>query len=116
MRRLAVLLICPTVLLAGCARAGAESPNGPATPALPAGFAAGCGHPGANVVVLAVPVTIPHKACDLTGVRLTYGLATVTVPDHGRANQQVETFAATTAPTSIVVDVDPATHDVTVTG
>jgi hypothetical protein len=83
---------------------------------VPGEFQPACGHPGAKVTVLAVPVTIPRTSCDITGVELTYGLATVTVPAHGRAERQVETLVATTEPIKIVVTVDVTTLDVTVAG
>lgn len=66
--------------------------------------------------MLAVPVTIARATCDITGVELTYGLATVTVPAQGKAERQVETLVATTEPVKIVVTVDATTMDVTITG
>lgn len=48
---------------------------------VPPEFRAACGHPGAHVTVRKVPVTIPHAACDLTGVVITYpGYGGATVP------------------------------------
>jgi len=48
---------------------------------IPAEFRAACGHPGAQVMVRKVPVTVPHAACDLTGVVITYrNYAGATVP------------------------------------
>ncbi len=98
----------------GCGHAGRGEP--PYPPGIPEEFSAACLHPGALVDVRAVPVTIAHASCDLTGVRLRYGLASAVVPASGRADDQVETFASTTAPTQIAIVVAPGTQDVTVTG
>jgi hypothetical protein len=40
--------------------------------AVPQEFRPACGRPGAHVTVRQVPVTVPHAACDLTGVALSY--------------------------------------------
>lgn len=45
---------------------------------VPPEFRAACGHPGAHVTIRKVPVTIPHAACDLSGVVISY-------PGHGGA-------------------------------
>jgi hypothetical protein len=50
----------------------------PSRSAVPSEFRAACGHPGADVTVRKVPVTISHAACDLTGVMISY-------PGHGGA-------------------------------
>lgn len=112
MTKFLVLAACTVALTSGCA----ASTGGSSGPPVPAEFATACGHPGAKVEVLSVPVTIRHAACDLTGVELTYGLATIVVPDHGHDERQVETLVATTSPTKITVTVDAKTHDLTVTG
>ena len=54
-------------------------------PALvPPEFRAACGHPGAQVEVRKVPVTISHAACDLTGVAISYqNRGGATVPHGG---------------------------------
>jgi hypothetical protein len=101
-----------TGAVSGCAQNTSGSPNG----APPAEFRPACGQPGARVQVRSVPVTIEHRACDLTGVEVRYGLAAVAVPASGRAERQVQTFAPTTSPTHILVIVDQRTHDVTITG
>ena len=50
--------------------------------AVPLEFRAACGRPGAQVTVRQVPITIPHAACDLTGVSLSHpGRGGATVPD-----------------------------------
>lgn len=120
MRRLLTAAACAIGLLAGgslvsgCAQDTSGSPPGDSAP--PAEFRPACGHPGAQVQVLSAPVTIEHRTCDLTGVTVRYGLASVVVPATGRAERQVETFASTTSPTHIAVVVDQQTHDVTITG
>jgi hypothetical protein len=64
MKRMAVLVLAAAAA-AGCA--------GPAPRAvIPAEFRAACGHPGAQVEVRKVPVTIAHAACDLAGVAISY--------------------------------------------
>jgi hypothetical protein len=89
MKRMAVLVLVVAAAAAGCASAApppaapspaapspaAPSPAAPspaAQPAVPPEFRAACGHPGAQVEVRKVPVTISHAACDLTGVAISY--------------------------------------------
>jgi hypothetical protein len=75
--------------------------------AVPPEFRPACGRPGSRVIVLQVPVTIPHAACDLTGVLVSYpghGGALVPEPGHGTGNSM-----------GIQVEVDPDTQDVTIT-
>ena len=49
--------------------------------AVPPEFRPACGRPGAHVTVRRVPVTVPHAACDLTGVSVSYpGRGGATVP------------------------------------
>jgi hypothetical protein len=64
MKRMAVLV------LAVAAAAGYASTAPRAV--IPPQLRAACGHPGAQVHVRKVPVTIPHAACDLTGVAISY--------------------------------------------
>ena len=64
MKRMAVLV------LAVAAAAGSASTAARAV--IPPEFRAACGHPGAQVEVRKVPVTIAHAACDLTGVAISY--------------------------------------------
>ena len=71
MKQMAVLVLAAAAV-AGCASA-APKPAIPAKPAIPTEFRAACGHPGAQVEVRKVPVTISHAACDLTGVAISYG-------------------------------------------
>jgi hypothetical protein len=76
MKRMAVLaLILAAAAVAGCASA-APSTTPAARPAIrpviPPEFRAACGHPGAEVQVRKVPVTISHAACDLIGVAISY--------------------------------------------
>jgi hypothetical protein len=56
--------------LIGAAACG--SPAASSRAGVPAEFRAACGHPGTQVNVRKVPVTVPHAACDLTGVMITY--------------------------------------------
>jgi len=73
-------MLCPAmtvsrVLVLAGAVIGAAACGSPAASrraAVPAEFRAACGHPGAQVNVRKVPVTVPHAACDLTGVMITY--------------------------------------------
>jgi hypothetical protein len=86
-----------------------KSPDGgsPDPAAVPPEFRPACGRPGSHVTVRQVPVTIPHAACDLTGVTVSYpgrGGAIVPAPGHGVANSQ-----------GIQVQVDADTRDVTIT-
>ena len=74
--------------------------------AVPLEFRAACGHPGAHVTVRQVPVTVPHAACDLTGVSLSYpGRGGATVPDLP---------GAIASSTGFQLTVDPRTLDVTI--
>jgi hypothetical protein len=72
---MAVLVLALTAgAVAGCASAAPSAPPA-ARPAIPPEFRDACGHPGANVEVRKVPVTISHAACDLTGVAISTGTA-----------------------------------------
>ena len=89
MKRMAVLVLAAAAV-AGCASAApppAAPPPAtpPATqPSVPPEFRAACGHPGAQVEVREVPVTISHAACDLTGVAISYqNRGGATVPHGG---------------------------------
>lgn len=112
MRKSLIITACAVVLMGGCARPGSDS----SATAVPDEFRAACAHPGTQVQVLTVPVTVRHSACDLTGVTVRYGFASVAIPEHGHAEGHVETLVATTTPTRVEVTVDEKTHDVTVTG
>ena len=70
-----------------------------------------CGHPGAEVTLRHVPVTVPHAQCDLTGVVIRYGGIGVTVPSSGVAMGVAD--GPTTSP-SLSASVDPKTKDVTI--
>jgi hypothetical protein len=79
MKRMAVpVLVLAAGAVAGCASASPPAAQPPAAqppaarPAIPPEFRAACGHPGAQVEVRKVPVTISHAACDLTGVAVSY--------------------------------------------
>ena len=82
MKRMAVLV--PVLVLAAAAVAGCASATPAAGPAIPPEFRAACGHPGSEVEVRKVPVTISHAACDLTGVAVSYrNRGGATVPHGG---------------------------------
>jgi hypothetical protein len=75
--------------------------------AVPPEFRPACGHPGAQVTVRQVPVTIPHAACDLTGVSVSFpGRGGATVPAPGSAVGNSMGFQ---------LQVDSRTLDVTIT-
>ena len=113
MKRMAVLVLAAGAV-AGCASAAPQaSPASPAAPAarpaIPPEFRAACGHPGAQVEVHTVPVTISHAACDLTGVAVSYrnrGGATVPHGGGGTGIGNSDGFELT---------VDPGSLDVTIT-
>jgi hypothetical protein len=72
MKRLTVLVLAAAAV-AGCASTAPPSATLSAhAPAVPAEFRPACGHPGAQVEVRTVPVTIRHAACDLAGVAVSY--------------------------------------------
>lgn len=95
MKQLAVLVLAAAAV-AGCTStappSAAPSTHTPApapAPAVPAEFRPACGHPGAQVEVRKVPVTIRHATCDLTGVAVSYrnrGGGTVPASPGGIAN------------------------------
>ena len=118
MKRMAVLILAAAAL-AGCASAApsttrpANSPKpansaNSAKPAIPAEFRAACGHPGAQVEVRKVPVTISHAACDLTGVAISYrnrGGATVPHGGGGTGIGNSDGFELTVHPGSLDVTI-----------
>ena len=74
--------------------------------AVPPEFRAACGHPGAQVRVRKVPVTVRHADCNLTGVVITYrGYGGATVPGDGTSVGTSSGFTLT---------VHPGTLDVTI--
>ncbi len=87
MKRMAVLVLVLAAAAAatGCASAAPPPVTQPAIPpAIPPEFRAACGHPGAQVEVRKVPVTVSHAACDLTGVAISYrDFGGATVPHGG---------------------------------
>ena len=117
MKRMAVLvLVLAAGAVAGCASAAPQaSPVSPASPAAPAArpaippeFRAACGHPGAQVEVHTVPVTISHAACDLTGVAISYrnrGGATVPHGGGGTGIGNSDGFELTVHPGSLDVTI-----------
>ena len=79
----------------------------PTRRAVPSEFRPACGHPGAEVEIREVPVTVSHAACELDGVVLNdgrYGGATDTIPS-----------GAISTSRGLRLSVDPRNEDVTVT-
>ena len=112
MKRMAVLVLAAAAV-AGCASAAPKPANSP-KPAIPTEFRAACGHPGAQVEVRKVPVTISHAACDLTGVAISYrDFGGATVP-HGGGGTSIGTssgFELSVRSGSLDVTITaPATH------
>lgn len=116
MKPMAVLvpvLVLAAAAVAGCASAAPPaspaSPTSPAArPAIPPEFRAACGHPGAQVEVRTVPVTISHAACDLTGVAISYrnrGGATVPHDGGGTGIGNSDGFELTVHPGSLDVTI-----------
>jgi len=119
MKRMAVLVLVVAAAAAGCASAAPPPATPPATPraippAIPPEFRAACGHPGAQVEVRKVPVTISHAACDLTGVAISYrdfGGATVPHGGGGTGIGNSNGFELTVHSGSLDVTITaPATH------
>ena len=75
--------------------------------AVPPEFQHACGHPGAEVVVRQVPVTVQHADCDLTGVVISY-------PGRGGATVPAEDGVTVGSSTGFTLTVHPGTLDVTV--
>jgi hypothetical protein len=110
MKRMAFLVLA-VAAVAGCASAAPSAPSAPsaARPAIPPEFRAACGHPGAQVEVRKVPVTISHAACDLTGVAISYrDFGGATVP-HGGGGTSIGTS------NGFVLAVHSGSLDVTIT-
>jgi len=109
MKRMAVLdLVLAAAAVAGCASAAPPAPLAPsaARPAIPPEFRAACGHPGAQVEVRKVPVTISHAACDLTGVASSYrNRGGATVPHGGTGIGNSDGFELTVHPGSLDVTI-----------
>jgi hypothetical protein len=96
------VLVLAAAAADGCASAAPRA-------VVPAEFRVACGHPGAQVRVREVPVTIPHAACDLAGVAISYrnrGGATVPHGGGGTGIGNSDGFELT---------VHPGTLDVTIT-
>ncbi len=109
MKQLAVLILAAAAV-AGCASTAPPSAT-PSThasvPAVPAEFRPACGHPGAQVEIRKVPVTIRHATCNLTGVAVSYrnrGGATVPRSPGGIGNSD-----------GFELEVRPGSLDVTIT-
>ena len=115
MKRMAVLvLVLAAGAVAGCASAAPRRRprrrrrRAAARPAIPPEFRAACGHPGAQVEVHTVPVTISHAACDLTGVAISYrnrGGATVPHGGGGTGIGNSDGFELTVHPGSLDVTI-----------
>ena len=117
---MAVLVLVLAAAAAGCASAAPSAPSAArpaspasptpsaARPAIPPEFRAACGHPGAQVEVRTVPVTISHAACDLTGVAISYrnrGGATVPHGGGGTGIGNSDGFELTVHPGSLDVTI-----------
>jgi hypothetical protein len=95
-------LVVTVGTVAACGGAGS------ARSAVPAEFRAACGHPGAQVTVKKVPVTVSHAECDLTGVTISYrNYGGATVPSGGGG-----TGIGTSS--GFTLTIHPGTLDVTV--
>jgi hypothetical protein len=81
--------------------------------ALPDSLRAACGHPGAQAVIAAVPITVPRAQCDLTGVVVLYGSTGVTVPSEGGVEADAD---GSSSSVEFGANVDPDTGDVTFSG
>jgi hypothetical protein len=95
MRANLLTLLAAVAIAAGCGSGSTTSPVH-SHPAVPAEFLPACGHPGASVHVLHVPVTVRHADCDLTGVIVSYqrhGGAVVGSKPGGVGNSQGFTVA-----------------------
>jgi hypothetical protein len=80
---------------------------------LPPEFIPACGHPGTQVsITQALPVTVPRAACDLTGVVLSHGSATLSVPTSGRSG--VVTSGVGETNNALIITVDPSSGDVSI--
>jgi hypothetical protein len=106
MKRLAVLVLAAAAV-AGCASTAPPSATpSPRAPAIPAEFRAACGHPGAQVEIRKVPVTIRHAACDLTGVAVSYrNRGGATVPSSAEGIGNSDGFDLTVHPGSLDVTI-----------
>ena len=110
---LVLVLVLAAATVAGCASAAPPAPPAlpaptAAGPAIPPEFRAACGHPGAQVEVHTVPVTISHAACDLTGVAISYrnrGGATVPHGGGGTGIGNSDGFELTVRPGSLDVTI-----------
>ena len=109
MKQLAILILAAAAVAGYTSTAppsATPSTHAPA-PAVPAEFRPACGHPGAQVEVRKVPVSIRHAACDLTGVAVSYrnrGGATVPHSAGGIGNSD-----------GFDLEVHPGSLDVTIT-
>ena len=106
-----VLVLAGAVIGAAACGSPAASSRAPipSRAAVPAEFRAACGHPGAQVNVRKVPVTVPHAACDLTGVMITYrdyGGAVVPRGGGGTSIGNSSGFTMAIQPGSLDVSID----------
>lgn len=97
---------------------GAPLPTRPIPiPSLPQGFAQACGKPGTKLVVRIIPITIPHRICNLSGVEIVRpGSVTAVVPPRGEGVSVLpaEMAGQTSVPEGLEVTTDKATGDVTI--
>jgi hypothetical protein len=91
-------------------RAASEPPSRSQVQEVPEYVRAVCGHPGAQVRLATVPITIPRDECDLTGAVVLYGPSGVTVPAEGGVTAD---YDAISGGSDVSANVDPITGDVT---
>ena len=112
------------VSFGAAATLGAHHPTVPAVatstrstrlPVLPEGFAQACSKPGTKLLVRIVPVTIPHRICDLSGVEIDRpGEVTAVVPPRGQNVAVMPAGAAARHLAGLQISTDKKTGDVTI--
>ncbi len=109
--------VAPTVT-AGVLTSGPPLPTRPMPiPTLPRGFAQACGKPGAKLVVRIIPITIPHRICNLSGVHILTmngSEAVVPLPGHAVARVGISEHGVLVNSAGIQVATDATTGDVTI--
>jgi hypothetical protein len=91
-------------------RVASESPFRSQPQAVPEYMRAACGHTGAQVTLVTVPITVPRDQCVLTGVVVLHGPTGVTVPSEGGVTAD---YDAISGGSDFSANVDPITGDVT---
>ena len=88
------------------------------SPTVPQGFEPACGRPGTKLVVRDIPITIPHRICNLSGVNIVTadGIGVVVPTKFGEAAAAVPAgVAGASLPQGIEVTTDKSSGDVTIT-